>query len=104
LKDNRLVPRGFEKASAAPDIALVGGAAEDADFADGTDRVRYSVDVAGREGPWQVAVELRFQSIGFRWAENLKKYDASEPRRFVTYYDAMSAASSEILARASATK
>jgi hypothetical protein len=104
LKDNRIVPRGFEKASAAADIAIVGGAAEDADFADGTDRVRYSVDVAGTEGPWQVDVELRFQSVGFRWADNLKKYDASEPRRFVSYYDAMSAASSEILARASATR
>jgi hypothetical protein len=104
LKDNRLAPRGFEKASAAPDIAVVGGAAEDADFAGGADRVRYSVDVAGTEGPWQVDVELRFQSIGFRWADNLRKYDASEPRRFVTYYDAMSTVSSEILARVSATR
>jgi hypothetical protein len=104
LKDNRIVPRGFDKASAARDVAVVGGAAQDADFADGTDRVRYSVDVAGTEGPWQVDVELRFQSIGFRWADNLRKYDAPEPRRFVTYYDAMSAASSEILARASATR
>ena len=47
--------------------------------------------------------ELRFQAIGFRWADNLRKYDAPEPRRFVTYDDAMSAAGSEILARASAT-
>jgi hypothetical protein len=102
LKDNRLVPRGFEKASADRDIAVVGGAAQDADFAGGTDRVRYSVDVAGTEGPLQVDVELRFQSIGFRWADNLKKYDAPEPRRFAAYYDAMSTVSSEILARASA--
>ena len=103
LKDNRLLPRGFEKASADRDIAVVGGAAQDADFTGGTDRVRYSVDVAGTDGPLQVDVELRFQSIGFRWADNLKKYDAAEPRRFVTYYDAMSTVSSEILARASAS-
>ena len=102
LKDNRLLPRGFEKASADRDIAVVGGAAQDEDFAGGSDRVRYSVDVAGTDGPLQVDVELRFQSIGFRWADNLKKYDAAEPRRFVNYYDAMSTVSSEILARASA--
>ena len=103
VKDNRLTPRGFEKSSAQPDIAVVGGAAQDADFGGGADRVRYSVDVAGTNGPLQIAVELRFQTIGFRWADNLRKYDAAEPRRFVTYYDAMSAVSSEILAHASAT-
>jgi len=103
VKDNRLTPRGFEKSSAQPDIAVVGGAAQDADFGGGADRVRYSVDVAGTNGPLQIDVELRFQTIGFRWADNLRKYDAAEPRRFVTYYDAMSAVSSEILAHASAT-
>ena len=71
-------------------------------FAGGADRVRYSVDVAGGEGPFTVDVELRFQSIGFRWAQNLKVYDAPEPQRFVRYYESMSTVSSEILARASA--
>jgi hypothetical protein len=103
VKDNRLVPRGFQKETAAQEIAVVGGAAADADFSGGGDRVRYSVDVNGRQGPLQVDVELRFQSIGFRWAQNLKNYDASEPRRFVGYYDAMAGVSSETLARASVT-
>ena len=102
LKDNRLLPRGFDKASAEPNIASVGQAAEDADFVGGSDRVRYSVDIAGREGPFTIDVELRFQSIGFRWAQNLKSYDAPEPKRFIGYYEAMSPVSSEILARASA--
>ena len=101
VKDNRLTPRGFEKSSAQPDIAVVGGAAQDADFADGADRVRYSVDVAGADGPLLVEVELRFQSIGFRWAANLRQYDAAEPRRFVGYYDAMSPVSSETLSSVS---
>jgi hypothetical protein len=50
----------------------------------------------------RIEAELRFQAIGFRWAQNLKKYDAAEPRRFVGYYDAMAGVSSEILARTSA--
>jgi hypothetical protein len=102
LKDNRLVPRGFEKATADRDIEVVGAAAQDADFDSGADRVRYVVAVAGRDGPFQIDVELRFQSIGFRWADNLRKYEAVEPRRFVKYYDSMASTSSEILARASA--
>ncbi len=103
LKDNRLLPRGFDKGSAEPSIAVVGNALGDPDFTAGGDRVRYSVDVAGSEGPFRVDVELRFQSVGFRWAQNLKAYDAPEPKRFVTYYDSMSSASSEILSRVSAT-
>lgn len=100
LKDNRLLPRGFDKGTAEPDIQVVGGATEDADFMGGADRVRYSIDVSGGEGPLQIAVELRFQPIGFRWAQNLKPYDAAETRRFVGYYDSMSSGASETLARA----
>jgi hypothetical protein len=103
LKDNRLLPRGFEKSAAGSDIAVVGDAAEDVDFADGIDRVRYSIDVGGLEGPFRVEVELRYQPIAFRWAQNLKEYNAPESRRFVTYFEAMASASSEVLARAQAT-
>jgi hypothetical protein len=77
-----------------------GAALEDADFTDAGDRVRYSVDVAGAQGPFTLDAELRYQTIGFRWAANLRGYDAAEPRRFVAFYDAMSAASSAVLARA----
>lgn len=47
--------------------------------------------------------ELRYQSIGYRWAENLRAFDAPEPARFVKYYEAMAAVSSTVLARAAAT-
>jgi hypothetical protein len=36
-----------------------------------------------------VQAELLYQPIGYRWANNLKKYDAAEPRRFNSYYDPM---------------
>ena len=103
LKDNRLLPRGFDKASADADIQVVGAAVQDADFVGGGDRVRYSIDVAGATGPFQVEVELRFQPIAYRWAQNLKPYDAPETKRFVTYYDSMASTASEVLARAAAT-
>jgi hypothetical protein len=103
LKDNRLLPRGFDKAKAEPDIAVIGEARDDADFSDSGDTVRYVVDPNGAAGPFEVDVELRFQPISFRWADNLRRYDASEPRRFLTFFDAMAASSSVSLARTATT-
>ena len=99
VKDNRLLPRGFDPRTAPPEIAVRGEAGQDADFTGDGDRVRYVVPVASA-GPFTVDVELRYQPIAFRWADNLRTYDAAEPRRFVGYYDRMAAASSAVLARA----
>ncbi len=100
LKDNRLLPRGFDKAAAPRDVAVQGGAAEDPNFTGGGDRIRYVIDVGRSVGPWTAAVELNYQPIGFRWAENLKAYDAAEPKRFVTYYKENAAISASLLAKA----
>ena len=99
LKDNRLLPRGFDKATAHADIARLWRRRSDADFAGAGDRVRYRVGVGGATGPFTVDVELRYQSIGYRWAHNLEKYDAPEPKRFVGYYRAMSQSASELVTR-----
>jgi hypothetical protein len=103
VKDNRLLPRGFDKVTAGPDIAVLGAARQDADFVGGGDRIRYAIDLAGAAGPFEVGVELYFQPISYRWASNLRAYDAPETKRFVTYYDSMSSASAAVLARARAT-
>lgn len=100
LKDNRLLPRGFDKSTAAPEIGIFGHAATDADFAGGGDRTRYAVNVDGL-APYTVDVELRYQSIGYRWAHNLARYDAPEPRQFLSYFQSMSASSSVVVATAS---
>ncbi len=103
LKDNRVLPRGFEKATASGEIAVQGSATDDGDFAGGSDRVRYSVDVGNAAGPFTVTAELLYQPIGFRWANNLERYDSAEPQRFTGYYDAMASSSAATLARASAS-
>jgi hypothetical protein len=92
-KDNRLLPRGFNKAGADGEIAVRGSAAQDPDFVAGGDKIRYSVNLANAEGPFQVEAELWFQPIAYRWANNLKPYNAEEPRRFVGYYESMSSGS-----------
>lgn len=100
LKDNRLLPRGFDKATAVRDIAVVGDASQDADFTGDGDRTRYVVATGAAEGPFRVEAALRFQPIGFRWAHNLETYKAPEPERFVRYFTDMASASAETLASA----
>lgn len=38
-------------------------------------------------GPLTVTAELLYQSIGYRWADNLRRHDAPEPARFLGYYE-----------------
>jgi hypothetical protein len=102
LKDNRLLPAGFDKATADPQIAVHGAAREDPDFTAGADRVRYEIDVDPAAAPFQVVAELWYQPIGFRWAMNLQPYHASEPQRFVGEYASMSKESATRLAESSA--
>ncbi len=99
IKDNRLPPAGFKKATAGEDIAVQGGAAEDDDFDDGGDIVRFRIPVEGREGPFYVKAELWYQPIAYRWAQNLKQQKAEEIDRFVSYYDNFSKLTGIILAR-----
>jgi hypothetical protein len=102
IKDNRLLPRGFAKANAAPDIAVHGEARDDADFGEARDRVRYRLETPNN-GALTATATLWYQPIGFRWAENLAVYDAPEPRRFVGYYRAMAGESALAIATATAT-
>jgi hypothetical protein len=100
LKDNRLLPNGFDKRTAGPDIAVVGDAADDRSFAGGSDRVRYRVPVPEGRRVARVEVELRYQPIAYRWAHNLADYDAPEPVRFVDFFRRLSSTASVVVATA----
>jgi cytochrome c551/c552 len=99
IKDNRLLPKGFNKRTVDQEIAPQGGAADDEDFTGGGDTIRYSVPLGNAQGPYQVEAELWFQPISYRWANNLNPYDAMEPQRFSRYYNAMSSGSAVMLVR-----
>lgn len=103
LKDNRLLPDGFDKATASNDVAVHGSALTDADFAAGGDRVRYTIDIGSAKGPFTVTAELYYQSIGYRWARNLEARDTVEARRFLRYWDEMASGSAAVLASAAIT-
>ncbi|MFH1467111.1 MAG: hypothetical protein ABIO70_22195 [Pseudomonadota bacterium] len=99
VKDNRLLPRGFDAATADPDIAVYGAASTDPDFGPGGDTVIYAVPVA-EAGALRVEVALLYQPIGYRWAHNLGGYDALEPARWVRFYEELAHASGVTLAEA----
>ncbi len=99
-KDNRVLPEGFDKVTADDDIMVHGKAREDADFQAGSDRIRYRVEVPAGVRHVDVRARLMFQTIGFRWAQNLAPYDAHETKRFVSYYNENAATSAVPLAEA----
>jgi len=103
LKDNRLLPAGFQKQTADKDIAVVGDAADDPNFTDAGDLVRYSVPLGDAQGPFHIDAELWYQPIGFRWAHNLISFQAEETRRLIGYYESMSSETAIVLAKASAS-
>jgi hypothetical protein len=100
VKDNRLLPHGFEKTTATADIAVHGGALTDQGFTDRGQRLRYSIDATGAAGPFEVEAQLWYQPIGYRWARNLRAYDAREIQPFTGYFESAGAASATMLATA----
>lgn len=103
LKDNRLLPRGFDKTTAPEEIAVHGQASADAAFTDRGHTLRYSIDTQDAVGPFSIDVELWYQPIGFRWAINLKPYNAEEPRRFIAYFGALGAGNAVMLVKSSSS-
>lgn len=102
-KDNRLLPHGFDKHTAVPDIAVRGDAAADPDFTADGDRVEYRIPLGGASGPYTIEATLLYQPIGFRWANNLRPYPADEPRRFISFFDSLAAGATAVLAQAQQT-
>jgi hypothetical protein len=103
LKDNRILPSGFDKSSAEKDIQVVGDAAQDPDFTGKGSLVRYSASVEPSAGPFHIEAELWYQPIGFRWAHNLAPYRAEEPQRLVSYYNSQASGSAVVLVKTEAT-
>ncbi|MEJ2204659.1 MAG: hypothetical protein P8170_11150 [Gemmatimonadota bacterium] len=98
VKENRLLPVGFDEGRADDRVLVHGSAETDVDFGPGGDRVRYSVAVDPGAGPFTVEVELWFQPIAYRWAENLAMYDTFETNRFLRYYRDMASGSATVVA------
>jgi hypothetical protein len=102
LKDNRILPTGFDKNSAPAEIAVHGEASTDPNFIGGSSTTTYAIITGEPKSPLHITAELVYQPIGFRWAHNLEPYKETEPERFVNYYHQASAQSALVLAHADA--
>ncbi len=88
IKDNRLLPRGFDKGKASPDIAVYGNAADDRNFSGGFDQVTYVVDVGNIQGPLEVRAELLYATVSKAFVNDLRNdRDLKKVARFVRYFE-----------------
>jgi hypothetical protein len=87
LKDNRLLPAGFDTAAATDDTRVVGRAATDPDFTSGSDIVTYRVPVTAR-GDLHVDVALHYQPLSAGFLDDLFR-DADLPlvKRLREFWD-----------------
>jgi hypothetical protein len=85
-KDNRLIPPGTPKADLPEDIAVYGNAASDSNFISGGDLVTYQIDVSEAQGPFTINAELLYETLSYRFVQDLLKDKTSLTNRFGTYY------------------
>jgi len=86
-KDNRLLPKGFDKTDVPPEIGVFGRAAADESFVGGSDRVTYRVDISGYKGPFILRARLLFTAVSFPFVKDLEKdSELFEVARFMQLY------------------
>jgi hypothetical protein len=85
-KDNRLLPAGFDKTTAGPDIAVHGVPADEENFQGGSDRVVYEIGIGAVSGTLQVTVKLLFQSLSIPFVDDLAQTDTELVTRFMGMY------------------
>lgn len=99
LKDNRILPQGFDKATAPSDIRVAGEALTDDDFVGGSDEIRYQI--AGLNGiNYQVTAELIHQPLAYGFAQDLFSDSGAEIQDFRTMFQASNAKSTTITTQA----
>jgi hypothetical protein len=85
LKDNRILPSGFDKQTASQDIKVIGAALSDDNFTAGSDDLRYQISGLG-SGPYTVSAELVYQVIAYPFAQDLFKDNTPETNDFRVMY------------------
>lgn len=89
IKDNRLLPKGFDKTTAIEDIGVFGAASADDDFTGGSDKVTYKVDTSGYSGEIMIEAVLNYQAVSYPFYIDMIKDSEDEPlvKRFQEFYE-----------------
>ena len=72
-KDNRLLPKGFDKADVLAAIGVFGKAVSDANFIGGSDQVTYKIDTSGHSRPYTITARLLFTTVAYPFVKDLEK-------------------------------
>lgn len=88
-KDNRLLPAGFNKATASADVAPAGDAVVDGNFVGGSDDLLYRINRTGRTGPFTITARLLHQTVSYAFAADLLADAPADPviASFATLYN-----------------
>jgi hypothetical protein len=89
VKDNRLLPKGFDKSTAPNKIKVRGLAASDENFIGGSDRVEFLLNNL-TESSYTIEAELIYQTLGYAFAQDLFKEQDYEVTRFKQMFNASS--------------
>jgi hypothetical protein len=98
LKDNRLLPQGFDKATAPADVRVAGDALTDPNFVGGSDEISYRI--SGLSGAnYSVEAELLHQPLAYSFAQDLFTEVDAEIEDFRVLFNASNAKTSRIALR-----
>lgn len=89
LKDNRILPHGYDLAHPDAVYTRPVGIGDDSDFSAGRDRVTYVVPAPGAAGPYRVVATLKYVSLSPRWLAELTRYETPETQALARYYAAL---------------
>ncbi len=87
LKDNRLLPKGWQKTGPHVEDTAPVGTETDLDFVGGRDTVQFRIPYEGQSGGLRIVAWLNYQSVPPVWVDALRSVESEQTRRFVRMYD-----------------
>lgn len=102
LKDNRLLPKGWNPSHPAVSQAGPVGTSSDTNFSGGTDQILYLVTAPPAAGPFTIQAEFLYEPLSVRFANELFQYSTREVAAFKSYYEAANRAP-EVVASATSS-
>jgi hypothetical protein len=89
LKDNRLLPKGWNPNHPdAEHTGIHGAALQDENFVDGADTVIYDFRAPADDGPYRIQAAFLYQTLSSRFAAELFLFETAEVETLERYYTA----------------
>ena len=88
LKDNRVLPKGFDKYTVPDDIGVYGLAKTDDSFTQGQDSLRYQIDISQfNSNYFTIDINFNYQPVAYSFLQDLFTDESTAVERFKAYND-----------------